>query len=76
MSAIGLKNDLDGRIDEMILENVKHITRQIKKLIETHDKLYAELNDTELLNFVNLYIEDKEGAIITHRMELYPSMRK
>ena len=59
MSAIGLKNDLDGRIDEMILENVKHITRQIKKLIETHDKLYAELNDTELLNSVNLDIEDQ-----------------
>ena len=45
-----LASDLDGRIEEMTLGNVKHNFRQIEKLIETHDKLYAALNDTEILN--------------------------
>ena len=60
----------------MTLGNVKHNTRQIQKLIETHDKLYVELNDKELLNYVSIDIEVQIEAIITQRMEPYPSMRK
>ena len=45
-------------------------------MIETHDKLYAELSDTELLIHVTVDMEDIEGAIATHRLEPYPSMRK
>ena len=60
----------------MTLGNVKHNTRQIKKLIETHDKLYAELSDTELLTSVNIDLEDQDGVVTTHNVEAYPAMRK
>jgi hypothetical protein len=71
-----LASDLDGKIEEMSLGNVKHNTRQIEKLIETHDKLYAELSDVELLSHVTVDIEDLAGLIATVRLEPYPSMRK
>ena len=60
----------------MTLGNVKHNTRQIEKLIETHDKLYAELSDTELLTSVNIDLEDQDGVVTTHNVEAYPAMRK
>ena len=47
---------------------MKHNTKQIEKLIETHDKMYAELADTNLINSVNIDIEDQDGTIIANRV--------
>ena len=55
---------------------MKHNTRQIEKLIEIHDELYAELSNVELLSHVTVDIEDVAGLIATVRLEPYPSMRK
>jgi hypothetical protein len=57
-------------------ERIMNNTRQIDKLIETHDKLYADLSDVELLSHVTVDIEDVAGLIATVRLEPYPLMRK
>ena len=56
----------------MSLGNVKHNIKQIEKLIETHDKMYAELADTNLINSVNIDIEYRDGTIIGYFQVLSP----
>ena len=53
----------------MTLGNVKHNTKKIEKLIETHNKLYAELSNTELLTSVSVDLEDRDGVVTTHNVE-------
>jgi hypothetical protein len=60
----------------MTLGNVKHNTRQIEKLIETHDKLYAGLSDTQSLTSVDTDLEDQDGVVTTHNKDPYPAIRK
>ena len=60
----------------MTLGNVKHNTRQIERLLETHDKLYLELWNVEALTFVDIKIEDQDKARTTYSINVYPTMRK
>ena len=71
-----LLHDLEGQIDDMTLGNVKHKTRQIEKLIETHDKLYAKLRNIETLTFVDIKVEDQDRALTTHSIKVYPTLRR
>ena len=71
-----LANDLNGRIEDMTLGNVKHNTRQIEKLIETHDKLYAEISDTNMISSIDIELEDPDGVAMNHNVEPYPVLRK
>ena len=59
----------------MTLGNVRN-TRQIEKLIETHDKLYAELHNKEMPTFADTEVEDQDRALTTHSIKVYPTLRR